>query len=430
MALTQVRAKLGDTWVVLTYNEATGRYEGTLTPSGTSYHQPSGYFLVTVEASNEAGETTSISGEQLSSLRLVVKETTAPTLTLISPTPGYLQTQTPTFVFEATDEEGGSGVDPESFSVTPSVSANGADSSLREGASAPLTEGGAPEGGGGSYTPIPGGYRFTWSPPGGWADGSHTVTASVSDYDGNTATVSGAYIVDTVPPELLLREPYLRHVVDDKTVTVSGEAWDITAPAVTVTVAGEAVTVADKKFSAAVPLEVGENHIPIKVTDGAGNQTTAEVYMIRLVTDRGQTDIDAIKALWGKPVATWTDEDRETWEAAIRRGSWDPVTLNRVGITVGWLAGELQKRGYIANVSPKTDWTTQDTPTRTPMAEYLQDVETVRSAQDLYVQEILLTMRRSTLEGWNNIEKALVEVDEIFPRYTAWTAGEITCGGV
>ena len=36
MALTQVRARLGETWVTLAYNDATGRYEGTLTPSGTS----------------------------------------------------------------------------------------------------------------------------------------------------------------------------------------------------------------------------------------------------------------------------------------------------------------------------------------------------------------------------------------------------------
>ena len=95
MALTQVRARIGTEWVTLTYNDATGRYEGTLTPPGTSIHQPGGYYSVEVEATNDSGDTASISGTQLASLRLVVQETTAPVVTLVFPAQGYLTTSAP-----------------------------------------------------------------------------------------------------------------------------------------------------------------------------------------------------------------------------------------------------------------------------------------------------------------------------------------------
>lgn len=405
MALTQVRAKLGDTWTVLTYNEATGRYEGTLTPPGTSIHQPGGYYNIQVEASDQSGETASISGTQLPSLRLVVRETAAPALTLVSPAPGYLKTGTPVFVFEAVDEEGGSGVDPGTFSL--------------EGAAAEA---------------ITGGYRFTWSPPGGWADGGHTITASVADYDGNVSTVSGAYTVDTVPPELILLKPFLRHVTDAGSVLVSGEAWDITAPNITVTVAGNAVPVVSGGFEAEVPLAVGENHIQVVATDGAGNQTTGEVYMIRLVTDRTREDVSKLGTLMARPVSQWSQEELEWFNTApCLRGSYNVEDWNRVGLAVQLLAGELARRGYAPSVQPKTDWARTDAPTRGQMDTYLKNAAAVRDAQPVErVQSLPLpaSMRHTAVEDWNHIEQALVEADKLFPRYSAWTSGEATCGEV
>ncbi len=402
MALTQVRVKLGETWTVLTYNAATGRYEGQLTPPGTSIHQPGGYFSLEVEATNASGDKASISGTQMPSLRLVVRETTAPTLSLLSPAPGYLTNQTPAFVFEATDETGGSGVNPDTFSLS-----------------------------GAAAQAISGGYRFTWTPPGGWADGAHTITVSVRDYDGNESTVSGAYIVDTVPPGLRLSKPDQRHVVDDTHVTVSGEAWDVTTPDVTVTVGGQAAAVAeDGTFSIQVPLAIGINRIPVVASDGAGNRTFAEVYMIRMVTDRSQADVDRLTKLYQRHMAEWTPEELEWFAgAACLRGSYDASDWNRVGAAVAWLAGELERRGYLAPVSPKTDWTEADAPTRGQMDVYLSNVETVRGVQGIPMPEIPSTMRHSSIDGWNRIERALVETDAVFHKYTAWTSGEVTCGG-
>lgn len=413
MALTQVRARIGTEWVTLTYNDATGRYEGTLTPPGTSIHQPGGYYSVEVEATNDSGDTASISGAQLASLRLVVQETTAPVVTLVSPAQGYVTTPAPVVVFSAVDEAGGSGVDPDSGAA------------YVDGVSVPCT-----------VAEADGGYTVTVACS-GLSDGPHTVTVSISDYDGNVGTASAAYTVDTVPPVLYLTEPYMRHVTDEESVTVAGAASDATSGVGSVTVDGTPAAASGSppssggalmRFSATVELDVGENTIPVVVTDVAGNQTAGSVYMIRLVTDRKQSDIDTIKALWDKPVDTWTAAEQTAWDKAVKRGGWDSDTLNRVGVTVGFLAGELRKRGFSAPVVPKTDWAKEGAPTIPQMETYLQNVETVRTAQGLPVTAIPSAMRKSSIDDWNRIEKALVETDQYFPLHSYWTAGELSAG--
>lgn len=404
MALTQVRAKLGNTWTALTYNNATGRYEGVLTPPGTSIHQPGGYYSVTVEAVNDSGNTASISGTQLPSLRLVVRETISPVVTLVSPAQGYLTTSAPVVVFSAVDEAGGSGIDPDSAAA----SVDGVP------AACTVAEAG-------------GGYTVTVACS-GLSDGPHTVTVSISDYDGNDAFAAAAYTVDTAAPVLVLRKPDLHRVVDDDRVEIAGEAWDVTAPMVTVTVAGKPVDSEDGRFSATVPLKVGENTITVTATDGAGLRSTAEVYMIRLVTDRAAADIASLTALMAKPLESWTAEELAWFNDAGQRGAYNAADLNRVGAAVRYLSGEMERRGLLIGTAPKTDWSEKDAPTVGQMEAYLSDVEAVRTAQGLEMPEIPETVRRLTVEGANRIEAALVAVDRILPLQWAWTAGEVFCG--
>lgn len=404
MALTQVRARIGEEWVTLTYNDATGRYEGTLTPPGTSIHQPGGCYSVAVEATNDSGDTAGISGEQLASLRLVVRESAPPVVTLLSPAPGYLTTPAPAVVFSAVDEAGGSGIDPDSAAASV------------DGAPAACT---AEEAGGG--------YTVTVACS-GLSDGPHTVTVSISDYDGNMATAEAAYTVDTAAPVLVLHKPELRHVVDADRVEIAGEAWDVTAPEVTVTVDGAPVRITEGQFSVTVPLAVGENTITVTAADGAGLVSSAEVYMIRLVTDRAEADMAPLTALAAKPLDSWTAEELAWFNDAVQRGAYNAEDLNRVGTAVRYLSGELRRRGYVVATAPKTDWVQEDAPTAPQMAAYLMDVETVWAALGLEMPGIPDTMRRLTVDGANQIEAALVAVDVVFPRYSAWTSGEAFCG--
>lgn len=398
MAITQVRAKLDGQWVTLDYDPVTGQYEGKLPPVGTSYYQPGGYFPVTVEVQNDSGVTARLDGSSSQALRLTVRDATAPALTLISPGPGCLTSHDPIFVLEAVDEEGGSGVDPDSFSLR-----------------------------GAAVEEIPGGCRFTWSPPEPWEDGPHTLTASVADFDGNVSAVSGAYIVDTAPPALYIKTPFLRHIVDTESVLVSGTALDVNGVEVLV----NGLPAGGERFSVRVPLEVGENTIQVTARDPAGWEATETIYMVRLITDRSQQDADGLSALQARSVDTWSEADFEKFQRYRMRGSYTAGDLNRVGVAVQFLAGELKKRGYSPKISPKTDWTHTGASTLSPGEALCGAVMAIRDAQGLEeLSEIPIpdTLRRLTLDGANRLEQVLVETDAVFPNYAAWSSGEISCG--
>ena len=176
MAITQVRAQLGGIWYVLSYDETQRCYVAEIPAGETSADQPSGWYNVTVEATNDAGTTVSTDGNGLESLRLVVKDLTAPTLTLVSPPQGYITTQTPEIVVDMTDDS--SGVNLETLAV--SIDGE-SESNVNTSA-------------------ITGGYRATISPT--LEDGLHTVEISVQDQDENIGVLSLIYTVDTIPPKL------------------------------------------------------------------------------------------------------------------------------------------------------------------------------------------------------------------------------------
>lgn len=55
MAVKTVRAKVNGTWHNLTYNSASGKWEGRITaPGATSYHQPGGYYNMEIEATERS----------------------------------------------------------------------------------------------------------------------------------------------------------------------------------------------------------------------------------------------------------------------------------------------------------------------------------------------------------------------------------------
>ena len=110
MAIKQVRVKINNAWTILTYNSDTGNYEATIAaPNITSYNINDGhYYPVTVEATNMAGTVSTKDDTDVSlgsSLRLRVKEQTAPVISITSPTASaFLATNTPYVVFTVVDE--------------------------------------------------------------------------------------------------------------------------------------------------------------------------------------------------------------------------------------------------------------------------------------------------------------------------------------
>ena len=263
MAISTVRAQVNGTWHTLTYDSASSSYKATITaPGQTSYNQSGGYYNVKIEATNTAGTKGTADATTLASLKLVVKEKVAPTITILSPTnSAFVTNNKQPVVFNVVDESGGSGIKLSTLVVKQDGTA--------VASSAVVT------------TAITNGYSVTYTPATALSDGSHTVTITVSDNDGNAATAkSTTYTVDTVPPTLNITAPADNLITATASLTVSGKTNDATSSPVTITItlngtAQGTVTVAtDGSFSKAVTLAEGSNTIVVTAKDAAGKTTS------------------------------------------------------------------------------------------------------------------------------------------------------------
>ena len=385
MAITQVRAQFNGQWYMLTYNEDARAYQTAITPDTFSGGQPDGYYDVTVEAINDSGVVVTTDGDNLPGLRLVVRETIPPILTLVSPEAGYVTTNTPAVTWTAQDNDGGSGIDPDSAMVK------------LDGKAVPAEQVSVTVGAGGTYT-------ITYTPGAALAEGPHTVQAGISDNDGNTATMEANYIVDTVPPALSALLSFEEVVVDAYTVTMT--VMDNGAAA------GAPEVGPDGRFSFLLNLEVGENNVTVVAKDGAGLTTTASYYIIRMVTDRTQADVDALSD----------------------RGTYNASDLNRVNTAMAYLDRWLSEAGYITGYANQDiAWAMDDIPLQAQMADYLSNVGAIGGTFPLAnAPAIPASMEFLTHEGANHIERVLVLTDQIRARLkrSPFVSGEIFCGEV
>lgn len=266
MAVRTVQAIINGVTTTLTYNSSTGKWEATVTaPATSSYNVNAGhYYPVTIKATDEAGNVTTKTDADATlgaSLKLKVKEKTAPVITITYPTASALITNNkPVIRWKVTDND--SGVDQNTIGVT-------IDSGSKVTGSA-ITK-----------TAIAGGYECSYTPTAALIDGGHTVKIDACDNDGNAASQkSVTFKIDTVPPTLSVTAPVAGLITNKAACTVSGTTNDVTSSPVTVTVklnSGAAETVAvgaDGSFSKALTLVVGSNTITVVATDSAGKSTT------------------------------------------------------------------------------------------------------------------------------------------------------------
>ncbi len=260
MAIASVRAKVNGTWYTLAYDSASGTYRATITaPGATSFRQAGGYYDVEIEATNTAGTTFTTNGGSLSGLRLVVRETIVPVITIVSPSAGaYVTNNKPPIVCNVVDEANGSGINLSTINVR------------IDGTTIPTTT-----------TAITNGYRVTATPTTALADGTHTLTVDVKDNDGNTAVQrTSTFKLDTIPPTLNITSPVVGLITNKAALTVAGVTNDVGSSPVTVVmtlngIAQSAVSInADGSFSKAMTLVEGTNVIVVTATDSAGKTSS------------------------------------------------------------------------------------------------------------------------------------------------------------
>ena len=143
---------------------------------------------------------------------------------------------------------------------------------------------------------------------------------------------------------------------------------------------------------------------------------------IEFVADRSRSDVDAIKTLRNKMVASgWdglTAEEKAFWNSNPK-GAYNSSDLNRVGAAVQVLADVLSSFGYPVPISvfPKTDWNdfTNDPPRIAQMDRYINDIKSIRSAITVFstTPHPPDSMNGLGYAGANNIEQILSDVQTI-----------------
>lgn len=264
MSVTSAKIKINGTNYNLTYNGVSGKWEATITAPGvTSYNQSGHYFACEVTATNSAGTSATVGVNDATvgnNLKLVVKETIAPVITIVSPTSGaYASNSQQPVVATVVDETNGSGIDLSTLVVKLDDVAQSS---------------------GISTSAIANGYTVTFTPA-AMSDGSHTVSFDVKDHDGNSATrKSTTFTLDTVPPTLNIASPTVDFISSSATVGYSGTTNDATSSPVTIAVtldgvAKSAPTVTNGSFSGSFAgVSEGSHTVVFTATDVAGKTTS------------------------------------------------------------------------------------------------------------------------------------------------------------
>lgn len=264
--IADVKVHLNGQNYTLSYNSSSGKYEATITaPNVTSWNEPNNKYGLTVTATDVAGNSTvkdRTDSTLGTSLQLRVLEKTKPTINLTSPSSGArLNNSQPVIEFQLRDS--GSGIDIDTLQLK-------IDGETTITNSSP----------GMVCTSVTGGYNCVYTPPTSLPEGSHTITISIKDNDGNTSNLlSSGFIIDTVPPSLNITNPSNNFITNQKTLVVQGTTNDSTSSPVVITIKLNnvdqgVVTKNDGAFSKSITLTEGLNDIVVTATDTSGLTTT------------------------------------------------------------------------------------------------------------------------------------------------------------
>lgn len=154
---------------------------------------------------------------------------------------------------------------------------------------------------------------------------------------------------------------------------------------------------------------------------------------MNLITDRTQADVEHAKSLHEKGLSRMTAEELSEWLGGLK-GWYDYRDLNRVGEAMIYIRDRLKAVGEVVDIKPRTDWSLSDLPTRSAIAEYLNNVKRLREAIKVTLETpetpdngLLLNYEEA-----NDIERILeyleILIDKIEQAYLY--SGEIYAGEV
>ena len=130
-----------------------------------------------------------------------------------------------------------------------------------------------------------------------------------------------------------------------------------------------------------------------------------------LITDRDQADLTAFNAMLLRINTYGWDSllqaEKDAWY--ILKATYNPTDYNRVGNAMIYLRDLLNSYGYFCTLSPTIDWLFTDVQTTISDAEYIAQLNAVKSW--FYNTAQALPVAISSLEDANKIEAMLVDIN-------------------
>ncbi len=105
--------------------------------------------------------------------------------------------------------------------------------------------------------------------------GGQSITQSVADVAGNSASATAMIRLDKTPPVVTITSPTAGAVLSTSTITVKGTVTDALSGVTTVNCGGSMATLSGSTFSCSQSLVPGTNSIQVQASDAAGNSSSA-----------------------------------------------------------------------------------------------------------------------------------------------------------
>ena len=297
MALTSLTATIyrdGDQGTSYTLTLGDDGYYSVEIPAGSdsSFLKEGGYFPVSISATDDANQTTTISpddGMWGNNLKLFVREETAPTIDITKPANGgYLTSETtPEIKFDIRDNQyqtsGFSGINTEEITLE------------LNGVAVPKSDINI------SLDSTKGVCNCSYTPKTNLANGEYEIKITAKDNDGNIATATRDFEIDIQNPGLSISSPSDGTVTSNSTIAVEGVVEDKNGPIeVAIEVNGYqqvkfTVDSEDGSFSKEISLAGGNNVIKVSAKDQAGNVETVQIINIKYNSTKPSfTDVQII----------------------------------------------------------------------------------------------------------------------------------------
>ena len=141
-----------------------------------------------------------------------------------------------------------------------------------------------------------------------------------------------------------------------------------------------------------------------------------------LITDRTVADFQRWRTLRDKGMQNMTAEELAEWKAGMK-GAYNVSDLNRVCAALNYVRDRLIDAGYIGGnyFVLRTDWKQSDILTASDFSLLIFAVEMIRAAMTQYRTTPATPQDTGSLdiEGANNIEKIILDIDELINKMQA-----------